>query len=275
MPRVQVEPGVELNCPVDDFLWPWQSATPVVFQHGMGRNAQFWNRWVPFVGEAHRVFRPELRGCGESWVPPVDIEFDPSTVLADIVAVLDSFKLDRVNWIGESSGARVGMLLAAHAPERVRSLVLCDAGYQQPSADAKRVNSIDQPSSAKAIEMYGTTEWCRRTIHLRLDIERASPELVDWYVGEMGRTPPHVAAAYHSYHNELDLSPLLPSIKAPVLLLNGDKSLPFATQSRSFAEKLPNGRLHVIKDCGHGVFLVAAEECIKEVRAFWNDLGDE
>ena len=64
MPRIALPEGVSIHCAVDDFLWPWDRSTPVLMMHGFARNATFWNRWVPAIGESHRVYRPDLLGCG-------------------------------------------------------------------------------------------------------------------------------------------------------------------------------------------------------------------
>ena len=55
MPMIPVADGLSVNCAVDDYLWPWDTPTPVVMMHGFARNARFWNRWVPAVAESRRV----------------------------------------------------------------------------------------------------------------------------------------------------------------------------------------------------------------------------
>ena len=88
--------GLALNCPVDDYLWPWQGPTPVVMMHGFARNARFWNRWVPAIAESRRIYRPELLGCGDSDVPPAEYRFTPEAIGSQIIAALDALALDRV-----------------------------------------------------------------------------------------------------------------------------------------------------------------------------------
>jgi pimeloyl-ACP methyl ester carboxylesterase len=73
MPRVALPEGASVHCTVDDFLWAWDDQTPVLMMHGFARNALFWNRWVPTIAETHRVYRPDLLGCGLSDQPPLAI----------------------------------------------------------------------------------------------------------------------------------------------------------------------------------------------------------
>src|SRR5262249_3044746 len=74
--KISVDPGLEVNCEVADYLWPWDRSTPVLMQHGFCRNASFWRRWVPILSERRRVYRTEMRGCGGSDVPPPGCRFD-------------------------------------------------------------------------------------------------------------------------------------------------------------------------------------------------------
>src|SRR6516165_7573755 len=72
MPHIALPDGASVHCVVDDFLWPWERSTPVVMMHGFARNAAFWARWVPAVAVSHRVYRPDLLGCGLSDQPPAN-----------------------------------------------------------------------------------------------------------------------------------------------------------------------------------------------------------
>jgi pimeloyl-ACP methyl ester carboxylesterase len=126
MPQIPLAEGVSIHCAVDDFLWPWDTTTPVLMMHGFARNALFWNRWIPALAETHRVYRPDLLGCGLSDRPPAGYRYTPQMIEAQIMAVLDALSLSRVHWVGESSGGIIGLLLASSHPERIGSLVLCN-----------------------------------------------------------------------------------------------------------------------------------------------------
>jgi pimeloyl-ACP methyl ester carboxylesterase len=85
----------------------------------------------------------------------------------------------------------------------------------------------------------------------------------------MDRTPPDVAAAIHDCFESVDVSPLLPSITAPVLLLNGDNSPIASAQQKALAETLPNGRVELFAGYGHGVNLLQPERCSRAALEFW------
>jgi pimeloyl-ACP methyl ester carboxylesterase len=271
MPRITLPQGAEIHCVIDDFLWPWDRATPVLMMHGFSRNALFWNRWVPAVAETRRVYRPDLLGCGLSDRPPADYRYTPETIGAQIIAVLDGLSLGRVHWVGESSGGIIGLLLAAAHAERIASLTLCNTPARIPDR-IKQIYALDKATASAAMRAYGVGEWCRQTLQYRLDTEHASSQLCDWVIREMDRTPPDIAAAMHDCFEGVDTVPLLPRISVPVLLLSGDKSQIASAQQQTFASALPEGRVASIAGVGHGVNLLQPERCARLAAEFWRSI---
>jgi 3-oxoadipate enol-lactonase len=268
MPRIPLSIGPSLHCAIDDYLWPWASPTPVLMMHGFARNALFWNRWVPAIAQTHRIYRPDLLGCGLSDQPPTNYKYTPETIAAQILTVLDALALPKVHWVGESSGGLIGLLLAATHPDRFASLVLCNTPSRIPDR-IKRIYALDRADAGEAMRIHGVGEWCRQTLGYRLDLEHAEPALQDWVIREMDRTPAPVAAAMHDCFEHVDTASILPSIKPPVLLLSGDKSQISSAQQQLFADTLPNGRAEIFAGYGHGVNLLQPERCARAALEFW------
>ncbi len=189
---------------------------------------------------------------------PIDLpngyRYAPETIGAQILAVLDGLSLSKIHWVGESSGGIIGLLLAAAHPDRIASLVLCNTPTRIPD-HIKRTYALGHASASEAMRASGVGAWCRQTLGNRLDLAHASAALCDWVVREMDRTPPEVAAAMHDCFESVDVSPLLPGITAPVLLLSGDNSPIASAQQKALAETLPNGRVELFAGYGHGVAL--------------------
>jgi pimeloyl-ACP methyl ester carboxylesterase len=59
--------------------------------------------------------------------------------VTDCLAVIDSFHIRTVDWIGTSMGGIIGMIIAAKFPTRIRKLVLNDVGIHLPAAALERI----------------------------------------------------------------------------------------------------------------------------------------
>jgi pimeloyl-ACP methyl ester carboxylesterase len=72
MPTVDAN-GCKFYYEIDDYSDPWVKDTETVWlQHGVGRSTKFWYHWVPALSRSYRVIRRDMRGHGQSSVPPPD-----------------------------------------------------------------------------------------------------------------------------------------------------------------------------------------------------------
>jgi pimeloyl-ACP methyl ester carboxylesterase len=99
----------------NDFSDPWKPHDTILIQHGFGRHAEFWYHWIPVLARKYRVIRRDLRGHGRSSYPKAGdkYEYDADTILGEIVDILDQLGVDKVHFLGESTGGMLGEMLAA------------------------------------------------------------------------------------------------------------------------------------------------------------------
>jgi pimeloyl-ACP methyl ester carboxylesterase/ketosteroid isomerase-like protein len=96
---------------------------PLVLVHGFGQNRSAWEDVVDAYARYFRVIVVELRGAGESDVPEPGYSVRDHMV-ADMVSLMDSLKVERVHFSGFSLGGAIGMELAIAHPDRLISLTL-------------------------------------------------------------------------------------------------------------------------------------------------------
>jgi pimeloyl-ACP methyl ester carboxylesterase len=274
MTEVILEDGARIHCLVDDHLWPWEDRVPVFMVHGFGRNARFWDPWVAEVAKRRPVYRPDVRGCGGSSVPPEDYAFDAYALVDDLVQVLDGLGLPKVHWVGEHSGSLMGMVVALEHPERIASLVLVDSPTHIPDEIHHGVYPLGEETTSAALAKFGVAGWCARTIDYRLDTAHADPRLVEWYIAQMGRTPVHVASGLTNCFHGVNIADRVGGIAAPALLLSGGASGWVMEQQKALAETLPRGRIRIWPEYGHGVNLLDPTGCVAESVAFWDAVDD-
>ncbi len=96
----------------------------VALSHSLGSSLIMWNPQISTFGEKFRLLRYDTRGHGESSAPPGS--YTMSLLVSDALALLDALEIDTVHWVGLSMGGMIGQGLALEAPERLKSLTLCN-----------------------------------------------------------------------------------------------------------------------------------------------------
>jgi len=98
------------------------SGAPLILLHGFGQNGGAWDEVLETYARHFRVIVPDMRGCGRSDTAPPG--FTVRAVAADMVALLDHLKIDRVHFAGWSLGGAVALELVLGWPERLTTLAL-------------------------------------------------------------------------------------------------------------------------------------------------------
>ncbi len=253
-----------------DYTEPWRTDQPETFllYSGYCRNIEFWRAWVPLLGRDYRVLRMDPRGFGDTSKPEPGSPISVEMLAGDAIGLIDTLGISRVHWVGEFTGGAVGMMAAARYPERIASLTAINTPAKV--ADNVRSNyAIGETDQAAAIEKYGVAEWCRRTLHWRMDVSRAPAGMVDWVPNEMAKTPTHVAVAAFKLFSTADLRACLPRIAAPTLLVVGST----CTEQRKrhmgeMRDALPHGKLVEIQGFDHGLNFLAPDAVVAEIKRF-------
>jgi pimeloyl-ACP methyl ester carboxylesterase len=95
------------------------SGEPVLLLHGFPQHWWEWRKVIPGLAEHYRVICPDLRGAGWTDAPPTGYTRDQ--LLADVVALMDALKLDRVHLIAHDWAAIVGFQFCLSHPGRVQN----------------------------------------------------------------------------------------------------------------------------------------------------------
>ena len=102
---------------------------PVVLVHGHPRTHTTWHRVAPLLADRHLVVAPDLRGYGESTLPPDRPDHGQSSKRAmagDIVRLMAHLGHDRFAIAGHDRGALVAFRTAMDHPGAVTHLVVMD-----------------------------------------------------------------------------------------------------------------------------------------------------
>lgn len=125
---------------------------PIVFLHGGGLNAHTWDVVCLALRGEFRCLALDQRGHGDSeWSPEMD--YGPEAHFRDIEGFVDSLGLDRFLLVGQSMGALNSFVYATRHSERLRGLVLIDAGPNIRIGGAERIRDfVSQSAEADSID---------------------------------------------------------------------------------------------------------------------------
>lgn len=145
---------------------------PVLLLHGLGSNAQYWNRVAQRL-TGRRLVAPDARAHGLTGrpphTPPVPDGFSMDELIADAMLVIDRLGLERPVVVGHSWGATVALELASHAGERIAALVFVDG----PVQSAANLFSWDDAQSFMQPPLPRYTSFAAAVADVRRDFDGA------------------------------------------------------------------------------------------------------
>ena len=130
MKRIETADGISLAVGDEG------DGAPVVLLHGFPDSSYVWRNQVPVLNAAgHRVIVPDLRGFGDSDMPP-EVEASRITTIAnDVVSILDALEIERADVVGHDWGAGLAWVVAGLHPGRVNRLVTMSVGHPNTQSD--------------------------------------------------------------------------------------------------------------------------------------------
>jgi len=243
----------------------------VVLIHGYTDNARDWLPLVPYLDKRFHLLVVDIRGHGASSKPEccyalIDFAYD-------IKLLLDVKHIDRADIVGHSLGSMIAQVFAEQFPDRVRRAILVS------STGGRRADCSVQNDGANM-------DFRSEIVKLTDPIDPESAFMVEWYASptpvdddflkrqraDAARIPVKVwLAVLDQGLNGLDLQQSLSKLKAPTLLLWGDKDPIFGPADRcALQHALPRAEVKIFKDLGHNMFWEQPEWVAKEVNGFLN-----
>jgi pimeloyl-ACP methyl ester carboxylesterase len=239
------------------------SGPAVVFLHGGFMERSAWDLQIPEFAKSFRAIRYDIRPFGQSSAPA-----KPYRTSQDLLQLLDHLKVDRAHLIGHSFGGQVAIDFALTHPARVAGLVLVGAapsGFTAPPEEAKLIAPIF--AAAKQGEDAVVKAWLE---HPMWSVVRSRPE-VRKVLEDGTRRNMHVFAMSAPPYVPLDPPAIkrLAEIKAPTLILVGDRDMPSIQQvAAMMAKQIAGASLRIVPGADHALPIGWAKEFNGAVLAF-------
>lgn len=244
---------------------------PVVFLHHLMAVLDDWDpRVIDGIAAHHRVIAFDNRGVGASGgtVPDTVEEMG-----RDAVAFIRAMGLEQVDLLGFSMGGGVAQMVALQAPELVRRIILAGTG-PRGAGDLDEMNKIVAGAylkSALTLKDARTFLFFPRDAEGKQAAKDYFPRLKERTQGRdkkislQARLAQVKAIRSAGVHEPDDLS----VITQPVFIANGDHDLMVASShSADMARRIPNSRLTIYPNSGHGGIFQHHREFVAEALEF-------
>jgi pimeloyl-ACP methyl ester carboxylesterase len=206
--------------------------SPVVFLHGGLANTDYWGNQVPAVAAHHAVIWIYSRGHGRSTRDSRPYGYD--LMADDVVAVLDSLKIEKADIVGWSDGGILGIDLALRHKDRVRK-VFAFAANTVTSGVKEGVEK--NPTFAAYIERAGH----------EYEAHSATPKEYNAFVDQISKM-------WAEQPNWTDKQ--LKSIETPILVVDGDHDEAIKREHTEYiAATIPGAGLLILPNASHFAFL--------------------
>jgi pimeloyl-ACP methyl ester carboxylesterase len=211
-----------------------------------------WRHVLEALARHFTLLRYDERGNGLSDWNVDDISFD--AFVRDLEAVVDAAGLDRFALFGVSQGCPVSIAYAARHPERVTRLVLY-GGYAKGWRRREPAEETEEREALKVLirRGWGKENPAFRQVFTSLFFPDGTPAQMDAF-NELQRVTasPENAIRLLDAFSEIDVTDLLPKVRAPTLVLHcrGDARIPFAA-GRALATGIPGARFVPLEGRNH------------------------
>jgi pimeloyl-ACP methyl ester carboxylesterase len=226
---------------------PAKDGVPLVLLHGGGSTiGTSFGKLIPLVSKTRQVIAFEQQGHGHT--ADVDRPFSFEQSAEDAVALLRHLRVAKADFLGYSNGGHIALEIALRHPEVVRSLVIESAFFSRDGTDPQFWQGFDH---AKLDDMP-------------LDLRKAylatapHPE----------QLPSFFAKSVQRMREFKGWTPAqLRTIRAPTLLVLGDRDIVRVEHAAQMQHLLPDARLAVLPAADH----LAMTERAAEVAAMVDD----
>jgi pimeloyl-ACP methyl ester carboxylesterase len=113
-----------------------------IFLHGYPLNGFQWRGPMARLASVRRCIAPDLMGLGYSEVP-ADADLSPIAQAEMVVALMDKLGVAEAELVSNDSATGIAQLIAAHHPQRVRSLLLTNGDTDINSPPEAFLGAID------------------------------------------------------------------------------------------------------------------------------------
>jgi len=243
----------------------------IVFSHGLLMSSDMFRAQIDFLKSRYRCIAYDHRGQGRSQV--TEDGYDMDNIAKDAAELIEKLDAAPCHFVGLSMGGFVGMRLAIHQPELLKSLTLMDTSADsEPNIRSyRRLAFVGRWLGfgivAKPVMriMFGETF---------LNDPARTKEYKDWRSRVVGNDRTGATRAAQGVIERDGVYEQLDQIKTPTLVMVGDEDMATTTEkARRIHEKVPNAGMVTIPRAGHSSSIEQPEFVTRTIETFLSEVS--
>lgn len=254
--------GVRIAFRIDDFTDPWSGAETVLVLHPAMASARRLYAMVPHLARRLRVVRMDLRGHGDSQVPPADSLLSIERLTRDVLELMDHLGVARAHFLGVAGGGYLAQQIAIHHPARAASMVLVASrpGFRQSNA----ADWIPE------VERVGLRAFIERTIEDRMPVDEVEPGHVRWFIDQIAMNDVGWIKRFILYMTTQYWMDDLARVRCPTLMIApGDEAIGSAGAYGEMHRRIAGSELVVYEGARHNMADYLGDRCARDAMAFF------
>jgi len=237
---------------------------PLYLVHGIGSRRSTWDALLPALSGHFTCVAYDLRGHGDSPVPPVPYSLDE--LVEDLEALRVRLGHDRIHVMGHSLGGQIGPAYARAHPDRTASVVLLSTAAGRTAEDSARVKGVVSAMREQGVEAVLATlveRWYTD------DFVAARPEVIEDRIGQVLATPEDVFLSVFDVYASTEMLSWLPQVRCPCLVLTGEFDGGCNPRLNAMIDDaLPDSELVVLADLKHSILVEGPDRVLPPVLDF-------
>lgn len=263
MMQFQASDGVRLAYDITDFTDPWTEPATLILLHSAMGSARRFYAMVPPLSRRYRVVRMDLRGHGQSPVPPVDPPLTMDRLVQDVRELMHRLGCTRAHLVGNSAGGYVAQNLAMQSPDLVASLCLFGSTPGLKNSQAR--------TWLPRVARQGLRQFLAETISDRFPAGHDRRH-IDWFLDEAASNDTAYIGRFIGLMTTLDWTEELQRITCPTLLVAaGAETVGDVGAYETMRRRIHDAKLILYEGLPHNICDSVPERCAADVLAFLSE----
>lgn len=241
------------------------SGSPLVLIPGLAGGVGLLGPLAKSLADNHQVFSYQLRGENDSFV--LRHPFDLDDLVEDLAELIDALKLENPIIMGVSFGAIIALKFAIRYPYRVDRLIVQGVGSRFEKSLIQQIAS----TVLSRFPLPTDSPFVNQFFNLLFGGRQKRDSLFEFVTRQIWQTDQSVMAHRFRLIESFDVEKQLPAIKAPSLVLSGERDILVSSASLSpLCDDIPDVHFEQLPNCGHLAFVTRPDLIMKKVTRFVN-----